>query len=236
MIPIGGGSVDESRFAVEAIAISKTFGSGSTAVTALREVSLTAAAGSLVAVVGRSGSGKTTLLNVLGGLEEPTSGEVVVSGSSVGHMTDAQRSEMRRTEIAFIFQAFGLLPILTAAENVEIPMRLAGTPHDERRDRARELLDMVGLAERAKHRPAELSGGEQQRVAIARAIANRPRVLLADEPTGQLDSRTGAAITDLIASLVRDQGIAAIVATHDAAARAAANSVLELHDGRIIES
>lgn len=221
---------------VEAIAISKTFGSGATVVTALREVSLSVAEGTLTAVVGRSGSGKTTLLNVLGGLEEPSSGEVIVCGSPVGNMTDDQRSEVRRTQIAFIFQSFGLLPILTAVENVEVPMRLAGLPQDERRDRAREVLDMVGLAQRAKHRPSELSGGEQQRVAIARAIANRPRVLLADEPTGQLDTRTGAAIIDLIASLVRDQGIAAIVATHDATAREAANGVLELHDGRILDS
>ena len=148
-------------------------------------------------------------------------------------MDDARRSEMRRNDVAFIFQAFGLLPMLTAAENVEVPMRLSGAAPDERRERALDLLDSVGLAARTRHRPAELSGGEQQRVAIARALANRPRVLLADEPTGQLDSRTGAAITDLIKSLVDDAGIAAIVATHDAAPRAVAHQVVEIRDGRL---
>jgi putative ABC transport system ATP-binding protein len=225
--------VSEHDVAVETRAVSKTFGSGPNVVTALHEVSLTAHTGTLTAVVGRSGSGKTTLLNVIGGLEDPTSGEVVVGGNAVQSMNDEQRSAMRRTEVAFIFQAFGLLPVLTAVENVEVPMRLVGADPAERRDRAHELLSSVGLADRALHRPAELSGGEQQRVAIARALANRPRVLLADEPTGQLDSRTGAAITELIAALVREEGIAAIVATHDAAPRAAADTVLEIRDGRL---
>ena len=218
---------------IEAIGVSKTFGSGAAAVAALTDVSLTGRAGTLTAVVGRSGSGKTTLLNVLGGLEDPDTGEVRVAGADVGAMDDARRSEMRRRDVAFIFQAFGLLPMLTAAENVEVPMRLAGAAPNERRERALDLLDSVGLAARTRHRPAELSGGEQQRVAIARALANRPRVLLADEPTGQLDSRTGAAITDLIASLVDDAGIAAIVATHDAAPRAVAHHVVEIRDGRL---
>ena len=218
---------------IEALEVSKVFGSGAAAVTALHEVSIEARAGSLTAVVGRSGSGKTTLLNMLGGLEDPDTGEVRVGGVSVGSMNDERRSQMRRTEVAFVFQAFGLLPMLTAAENVEVPMRLAGAASDARRERARELLGSVGLADRALHRPAELSGGEQQRVAIARALANRPQVLLADEPTGQLDSRTGAAITELIATLVHDEGIAAIVATHDAAPRAIADRVVELRDGRL---
>ncbi len=152
---------------------------------------------------------------------------------SVTDMDDARRSEMRRSEVAFIFQAFGLLPMLSAAENVELPMRLTGSAPVERRERAMTLLASVGLSQRANHRPAELSGGEQQRVAIARALANRPRVLLADEPTGQLDSRTGAAITELIVTLVEEEEIAAIVATHDAAPQAAAHQRLELRDGRL---
>lgn len=224
---------DASTDTVEVVGVSKTFGSGATAVTALDHVSLTARSGTLTAVVGRSGSGKTTLLNIIGGLEDPTEGEVRVGGVALATMGDAQRSQLRRTEVAFIFQAFGLLPMLTAAENVEIPMRLVGMAPDARRERSHSLLASVGLSDRARHRPAELSGGEQQRVAIARALANRPRVLLADEPTGQLDSRTGAVITELIAALVAEESIAAIVATHDSAPRDAADRVVELHDGRL---
>ena len=218
---------------LEATALTKTYGSGPTEVTALRDVDLAVEPGSFIVVKGRSGSGKTTLLNLLGGLDEPTSGTVRLQGDVVNEMGEEERSETRRRRIGFIFQAFGLIPILTAAENVEVPLRLVRADPSERVDRARLLLDLVGLGDRAQHRPSELSGGEQQRVAIARAIANRPQVLLADEPTGQLDSLTGKEIVDLIAALVRSEGVAAIVATHDAAHMAVADRVLELRDGRI---
>ena len=231
--PTGRSDRSVTLNALEVTEVSKTFGVGPTAVTALDRVSMGAAAGTMTAVVGRSGSGKTTLLNVIGGLEDPTAGEVVVGGVAVSSMSDGERSEMRRSEVAFIFQAFGLLPVLTAAENVEIPMRLAKTAPDERRERAQELLASVGLAHRAQHRPAELSGGEQQRVAIARALANRPDLLLADEPTGQLDSRTGGEITRLLADVVHREGIAAVVVTHEAAPLAVADEVYELHDGSL---
>ena len=203
-------------------------------VIALHDVDLDVHAGSLVIVRGRSGSGKTTLRNLLGGLDDPTTGSVRLDGEPVSDMDEAARSDMRRTKIGFVFQAFGLLPILSAAENVEIPMRLVRADPAARRARAAELLEHVELGARARHRPDELSGGEQQRVAIARALANRPRLLIADEPTGQLDSRTGSEIISLLVSLVHGDGIGAIVATHDPAPLELADRVIELDDGRIV--
>lgn len=199
-------------------------------------VDLTVEPGSLVAVRGRSGSGKTTLLNLLGGLDRPTSGEVLLDGSDITKLDEEELVLLRRDKIGFIFQAFGLIPILSALENVEIPMRLSNKPARERHSRARELLSEVGLGERLAHRPHELSGGEQQRVAIARALANEPKVLIADEPTGQLDSRTGGSIVELIHSLVRSEGLAAVIATHDPAPIAIADRVLDLRDGRLSDS
>ena len=228
--------VDRSVPLLEATDLWKTYGSGPTEVTALRDVNLTVDPGSFIVVKGRSGSGKTTMLNLLGGLDEPTSGTVRIEGDLVNDMDEDERSDTRRQRIGFIFQAFGLIPILTAAENVEVPLRLVRADPSERVDRVRLLLDLVGLGDRAQHRPSELSGGEQQRVAIARALANRPRLLLADEPTGQLDSLTGKEIVDLIAALVRSEGVAAIVATHDAAHMAVADRVLELRDGRMADA
>lgn len=218
---------------VEAVGLRKVYGSGATEVVAVAGIDLSVEAGSFVVVKGRSGSGKTTLLNLLGGLDDPTSGVVRHDGIAISELADRERAELRRTGVGFIFQAFGLLPILSAAENVEVPLRLARTAPDERRERSRILLELVGLGARSGHRPNELSGGEQQRVAIARALANRPRVLMADEPTGQLDSRTGAEITRLLASLVRSEGIAAIVATHDSAPLAVADRVIEMRDGSL---
>ena len=197
------------------------------------DVSLEVTGGSLLAITGRSGSGKTTLLNLLGGLETPTSGSVLLDGLDLTELSEAQRTERRRTDFGFIFQGFGLLPMLTAAENVEVPLRLVRTDPHARRERAMALLEMVGVGHRASHRPDELSGGEQQRVAIARALANRPRVLLADEPTGQLDSRTGEEIVKVIAEVVRSEQVAAVVVTHDVTPLAHANQVVELADGRI---
>ncbi|HET8586904.1 MAG TPA: ABC transporter ATP-binding protein [Candidatus Limnocylindria bacterium] len=207
---------------------------GSTVVRALRGVSFSVARGQLVVIRGRSGSGKTTLLNLVGGLDRPTHGTVRFDGEDLGRMPESGLIELRRHRIGFIFQAFGLIPILSAAENVEVPLRLARTPVDERDERVRVLLEMVGLGERMRHRPHELSGGEQQRVAIARALANQPSLLLADEPTGQLDSHTGRTIMTLIRALVRSEGVTAIVATHDPILMELADRVLELSDGEIV--
>lgn len=219
---------------LEAVAVSRTYGVGDTLVHAVSGVDLQVGAGSLTVVTGRSGSGKTTLLNLLGGLEQPTAGTVRLDGVEITQITDDERAEVRRDQIGFVFQAFGLLPMLTASENVEVPLRLAMVDPTERRRRSRTLLELVGLGRRAGHRPHELSGGEQQRVAIARALANRPRLLLADEPTGQLDSRTGADIIRVIAALVESEGIAVLMATHDTGPLALADQVVSLSDGRVI--
>jgi putative ABC transport system ATP-binding protein len=221
---------------VVADALVRDYPSGDSVVHALRGVSFEVARGELMAVKGRSGSGKTTLLNLLGGLDKPTSGRVVVDGEEVSSMSEAQLVHARRNTVAFIFQAFGLVPILSAAENVEIPLRLVRANPAERDDRVMELLELVGLAERANHRPHELSGGEQQRVAIARSLANRPKLLLADEPTGQLDSHTGHSIMATLRSVVRAEGVTAVVATHDPALLDLADRVLEIQDGRIREA
>jgi putative ABC transport system ATP-binding protein len=201
---------------------------------AVAGIDLTVPRGQLVAVRGRSGSGKTTLLSLIGTLDRPTSGSVTVDGMPVSELPESRLVSFRRRKIGFIFQAFGLLPILSAAENVEVPLRLVGTDAQARDARVVELLDLVGLADRMHHRPHELSGGEQQRVAIARALANRPDLLLADEPTGQLDSQTGHGIMTMLRSLVRSEGVTAVVATHDPAMLDVADRVIELRDGRIV--
>ncbi|HEX5328271.1 MAG TPA: ABC transporter ATP-binding protein [Acetobacteraceae bacterium] len=214
--------------------ISRDYSMGSGVVHALKPVSLEIDPGQLVAVHGRSGSGKTTLLNVIGGLDHPTAGRVWIDGNEVTGMPEDELVALRRHTIGFIFQAFGLIPILTAAENVEVPLRLANIDVTERAERVRILLELVGLEERAQHRPHELSGGEQQRVAIARSLANSPKLLLADEPTGQLDSRTARGIMELIRTLVRRAGVSALVATHDPILIDLADRVIELRDGQVI--
>jgi putative ABC transport system ATP-binding protein len=214
-------------------AVTRTFGVGRAATRALRGVSFGVPAGQLVALRGRSGSGKTTLLNIVGGLDLPDSGRVLVAGQDVTAMSDEQRMRLRRTSVAFVFQSFGLIPILSAAENVGVPLRIAGVPAAEREERVRLMLDIVGLAGHAKQRPGELSGGQQQRVAIARALAGRPEVLLADEPTGQLDSETAKQIMRLLRAVVASEGVTALVATHDPDLIGIADSVLELQDGAI---
>ena len=219
---------------LHAIDVVRDYPSGDTVIHALRGVSLAADPGELVAVRGRSGSGKTTLLNILGGLDQPSSGRVVIDGHEVSSMSEDELVGVRRRSVAFIFQSFGLVPILSAAENVEIPLRLVRAPARERDVRVRELLELVGLGGRANHRPHELSGGEQQRVAIARALANRPRILLADEPTGQLDSETGHVIMMLLRDVVRTEGVTAVVATHDPVMLDVADRVLELRDGELL--
>jgi putative ABC transport system ATP-binding protein len=199
----------------------------------VRGVSLDVAQGEYVAIVGPSGCGKSTLLNLLGAIDRPTSGSVSIGGSAVSTLPDKAATRFRLTHIGFVFQRFYLLPVLTARENVELPMAEAKVPLAERRDRARELLGYVGLEARADHRPAELSGGEQQRVAIARALANRPIVLLADEPTGELDARTGSDVIALFDRLNRD-GMTIIVVTHDEKLAGAARRVIHMLDGRVI--
>ena len=220
---------------VETTGLVRDYPSGDGVIHAVNGIDLTVTAGQLLAVRGRSGSGKTTLLNLLGGLDRPTAGRVVVDGIEISSLTEDRLVEIRRRTIAFVFQSFGLVPILTAAENVEVPLRLVRAEPTARDRRVEELLDLVGLHERARHRPHELSGGEQQRVAIARALANRPRLLLADEPTGQLDSETGHRIMLVLRSVVRAEGITAIVATHDPMMLDVADRVVELRDGHLLE-
>lgn len=202
---------------------------------AVRDVTIEVGRGQLVALRGRSGSGKTTFLSMVGALDRPTHGSVHVDGLPVSELPESELIGFRRNKVGFIFQAFGLMPILSAAENVEVPLRLVRTEPRERDRRVHELLEMVGLGERANHRPHELSGGEQQRVAIARALANRPDLLLADEPTGQLDSQTGRSIMVLLQHLMRTEGITAIVATHDPMLIDLADRVIELSDGRVVD-
>jgi len=220
---------------VEVVEVSRTFGTGPGAVHAVRSVSFTVPRGQLVALVGRSGSGKTTLLNCVGGLDRPTSGRAVVDGRDVTALGERELADLRRDVVAFVFQTFGLVPVLSAAENVGLPLRLRRTPSPERERRVAELLDRVGLAAHAAQRPPELSGGQQQRVAIARALANRPRLLIADEPTGQLDSETGREVMALLRAVVRAEGMTAIVSTHDPLMVELADRVVRLADGGLVE-
>jgi putative ABC transport system ATP-binding protein len=222
------------RAAVVAEDLSRDFPVGGSVVHAVREVDLRIPDGTLAVVHGRSGSGKTTLLNLIGGLDRPTSGRVWLDGDEVSAQREDALVQLRRDRIGFVFQAFGLLPILSAAENVEVPLRLRKTDPAERGRRVRELLELVGLAGRANHRPYELSGGEQQRVAICRALANRPRLLIADEPTAQLDSANALTIMELVRGLVASEGVTAIVATHDPLLLDVADSIVELRDGRLV--
>ena len=219
---------------VAADGVRRTFGSGHTAVHALRGVSFTVDRGQLVALRGRSGSGKTTLLNIIGGLDDPTAGRVWVDGREVNRMTERERLALRRDTVAFIFQSFGLVPMLSAAENVGIPLRIEGLRPSERRERVAAMLALTGMASHAAHRPGELSGGQQQRVGIARALAGRPGLLIADEPTSQLDLETGRQIMELLLSVVRSEGITALVATHDEALIDLADKVIALEDGSVV--
>jgi len=216
---------------IRADALSRAYGRGDTATHALTDVSIEAKAGEFVVVRGPSGSGKTTLLNILGGLDRPTSGRVYLSGEDITDAPAQTWATLRRSTIAYVFQAFALIPHLSAAENIELPLRIAGVPIPERNARLAESLDLVGLAQHANQRPGELSGGQQQRVGIARSLANRPRLLVADEPTGQLDSVTAVAMMKLFSDLVHQQGVAAIVTTHDPAMAAMADRVVDLIDG-----
>ena len=218
---------------VEAHELTRVYGEGETAVHALRGVTLEVEPGKLTAVMGRSGSGKSTLMHLLAALDEPTEGHVTIAGIRLDGLSDNAITKLRREHIGFIFQFFNLLPMLTAEENIVLPLTLSGTkPEDGFFD---DLLGKVGLQDRRKHRPSELSGGQQQRVAIARALVSRPSVMFADEPTGNLDSKTGGEILDLLRGSVRDYGQTLVMVTHDARAAATADRILFLADGLIVK-
>jgi putative ABC transport system ATP-binding protein len=223
-----------SRALVVTEGLGRDFRTGASVVHALRDVDLSVQNGTLTVVHGRSGSGKTTLLNMIGGLDRPTRGRVWIDGEEISTKGEDELVGLRRDKIGFVFQSFGLVPILTAAENIEVPLRLRKMEPGERSRRVRELLDLVGLAGRANHRPYELSGGEQQRVAICRALANRPRLLIADEPTAQLDSGNALTIMEFARDLVATEGVSAVVATHDPLLLDVADAVVELHDGHLV--
>jgi putative ABC transport system ATP-binding protein len=222
-------SVPEQVVRVEGV--QRIYRVGGSSVHALKGCNLEVIRGTMVALMGRSGSGKTTLLNLLGGLDMPDGGDIWLAGEHINHMSDDAVTKFRRMRVGFVFQSFALLPVLSAFENVELPMHIAGTNRRERQKRSRDLLDMVGLTKRMHHRPFELSGGEQQRVAIARALANRPAILLADEPTGELDSVNGLAILRLFHRIAEEGGVTVILATHDATAAEVADVTYDLFDG-----
>jgi putative ABC transport system ATP-binding protein len=218
---------------VEAHQLTRVYGEGDTAVHALRGVTLSVEATKLTAVMGPSGSGKSTLMHLLAALDHPTEGHVTIAGTRLGELSDTAITKLRREHIGFIFQFFNLLPMLTAAENIVLPLTLAGAKPED--DFFADLLQKVGLQDRLKHRPSELSGGQQQRVAIARALVSRPSVVFADEPTGNLDSKTGGEILDLLRGSVRDYGQTLVMVTHDARAAATADRILFLADGLIVQ-
>jgi len=226
---------EAAKYALVVDTVSRNFASSAGEVRALSNVSFAIPRGALVAVVGRSGSGKTTLLNCVGGLDTVTSGRVLINGADVTAMNENARTALRRDELAFVFQTFGLVPMLSAAENVGLPLRLRSTPSAKREERVEQLLELVGLSHHARQRPSELSGGQQQRVAIARALANSPRLLIADEPTGQLDAETGATIMALIQSVVKSEGMTALISTHDMTLQSIADRTIRLADGVLVE-
>jgi putative ABC transport system ATP-binding protein len=217
---------------VAAREITRRYGEGDAAVDALRGVSLDVAEGKLTAVMGPSGSGKSTLMHILAALDRPTSGSVWIAGTKLGELSDTEITKLRREHIGFVFQFFNLLPMLSAEENVVLPMTIAGEKPD--REWREELMKKVGLSDRSEHRPAELSGGQQQRVAIARALVSRPTVVFADEPTGNLDSKTSGEILELMRSSVEELGQTTVMVTHDARAAAIADRILFLADGLIV--
>ncbi len=218
---------------VECNKVEREYPLGGDVVYALKGVDIQLRRGDLVGLMGRSGSGKTTLLNLIGGLDRPTNGTVVIDGLNVGALSDQKATELRRHRIGYIFQSFALMPVLSALENVELPMHIAGVSVGERRRRAIELLGMVGLGRRMHHRPFELSGGEQQRTAIARALCNRPSLILADEPIAELDSITGLQILKLLMRVRDLENITVVIATHDATIHEVADRTYHLVDGRV---
>ncbi|MBO0887781.1 ABC transporter ATP-binding protein [Candidatus Bathyarchaeota archaeon] len=216
--------------------LEKSYRLGKTIVEALRGISFLLHEAEFMVVMGPSGSGKTTLLNIIGTLDKPTSGHAFIDGEDIGRMNDGQLTKLRRFKIGFVFQFHNLIPVLTALENVQLPMLTAGLGRKASENRANELLGRVGLKERVNHLPDELSGGEQQRVAIARALANHPRIILADEPTGDLDTKTGSEVVEIMHAMAKDEKTAVVVVTHDPIIAAKADRLLEMRDGRIVES
>ncbi|MEO0360032.1 MAG: ABC transporter ATP-binding protein [Pseudomonadota bacterium] len=223
-----------SEPALRLVGVEKTYGSGKTAVEVLRSVDLEVAAGEIVALVAPSGAGKSTLLHVAGLLDERGAGDLFIGGRAMKALPDGGRTAVRRAEIGFVYQFHHLLPEFSAAENIVLPQRAAGVARSAAEARAAELLGAVGLSARAGHRPAELSGGEQQRVAICRALANRPRLLLADEPTGNLDVATSESVFAMLLDIVRSEGLGALIATHNPALAGRMDRIVRLEDGRIV--
>ncbi|OXS56206.1 macrolide ABC transporter ATP-binding protein [Cohnella sp. CIP 111063] len=219
---------------IRAEGIKRVFGRGSGAVTVLKDVDIRLSPGRLVALKGRSGSGKTTLINLLSALDQPTEGKITFDGRMLTSMSGKERDEVRRKEMGLIFQSFALIPLMSAYENVEFVLRVAGYPAQERKQAAVQALERVGLKQRMHHRPFELSGGEQQRTAIARAIAHKPKLILADEPTAELDSRTGLQIIKVFRDLVEHSGVTIALTTHDPAIMEIVDQVYELEDGQIV--
>jgi putative ABC transport system ATP-binding protein len=220
---------------VKTIDLEKVYRLGGVRVHALRGVNMELKRGEFVVVMGPSGSGKTTLLNLIGALDKPTGGEVHIDGENLAAMNEKELTRLRRSKVGFVFQFYNLIPVLTAFENVELPMIIAGVSKKERRERTRNLLQMVGLLNRADHRPDELSGGEQQRVAIARALANRPSIVLADEPTGDLDTATGAEVMKSLWETAKRENATVVTVTHDPMVAKIADRILEMRDGRILK-
>jgi putative ABC transport system ATP-binding protein len=231
----GGEGMEIVEPIIRTVGVKRVFGKGSSAVHALKGANLSVPSGRLVALKGRSGSGKTTLINMLGALDRPTEGAVYFMGNEISNLSEQQRNEVRRVNMGLIFQSFALVPLMSAYENVEFGLRIAGVDSATYMEQAEEALDFVGLKPRMKHRPYELSGGEQQRVAIARAIAHRPKLILADEPTAELDSRMGLQIMKLFKDLVQRERITIIMTTHDPAIMEIVDQVYELEDGQIVD-
>ncbi len=219
---------------VSAHQLERIFFLGSERVLAIHDVDMEVNSGQLVMITGRSGSGKTTLLNLLGGLDTPSSGTVSFQGQELTKLSEGELTRLRRHKIGFVFQSFGLLPLLSAFENVELPLRIGEWKRDERQRRVEDCLAMVGLSARARHRPYELSGGEMQRVAIARAVAPRPSLILADEPTGELDLTTGTEIVNLLRQITRTEGVGIVVATHDIVITKIADQTRQISDGTFV--
>jgi putative ABC transport system ATP-binding protein len=215
--------------------VEKVYSLGTVTVHALRGVSLDISKGEFIVVMGPSGSGKTTILNLIGALDKPTKGKVYIEEKDLTTLNEKELTQIRRHKIGFVFQFYNLIPVLTAFENVELPMLIAGVSKREREKRARDLLETVGLAERGDHRPDELSGGEQQRVAISRALANKPSIILADEPTGDLDTKSGAEVMKIMHDLCKREGVTVIAVTHDPTISEVASRILMIRDGQIVE-
>ena len=225
----------QTQNVVELTDVTKIYRLGQVRVEALRGVNMRAGRGEIVAIMGPSGSGKSTILNLIGALDRPTSGKVMIAGKDISKMSENKLGEIRRKSIGYIFQFYNLIPVLTAYENVDLPMLIAGVSGQKRATRAHELLELVDLADRAHHRPDELSGGEQQRVAVARALSKRPPLVLADEPTGDLDSKSGMQVMTILKDLAKKELSTVVMVTHDHQMASLADRILEIRDGKIMK-